>query len=239
MKISTSIYRALLMTLGAFSMAPLPSAFGADSSALNINQATNATVPSAPAKLPYGVEDVLKLSRADVSDDIILKYVQNSGPVYSLTPQDIVFLRSQGVSDRVINAMLEQRKRVEVASQNRVQASTRGAPAPSSGAEADVAPGPPDSAPPPNPQGPVEAPLTPPASSTYVIPYASAPYYDYYPYYGPYYGVWGPTVIFGFGGHGYYHGYHGGYYHGGGFHGGFHGGGSGFHGGGGFHGGHR
>lgn len=31
---------------------------------------------SAPAKkLPYGVEDVLKLSRAGVNEDIIIKYV--------------------------------------------------------------------------------------------------------------------------------------------------------------------
>src|SRR5689334_9583200 len=67
---------------------------------------------TSPSKLPYGVEDVLKLSHAQVSDDIVLNYIQNTGTIYNLGPQDIVYLRDQGVSDRVINAMIDQHKRV-------------------------------------------------------------------------------------------------------------------------------
>src|SRR5215471_5789507 len=51
-------------------------------------------------KLPYGVEEVLKLSRANISDDITINYIQSSGTIYNLTAQDIVYLRNQGVSDR-------------------------------------------------------------------------------------------------------------------------------------------
>src|SRR5689334_1742574 len=82
--------------------------------------ATSASVASsaaAPVKLPYGVEDVLKLSRAQIGENIILNYVQSSGTIYNLTPKDIVYLRDQGVSDKVVSAMLDQRKRVELAAQ--------------------------------------------------------------------------------------------------------------------------
>jgi hypothetical protein len=79
---------------------------------------------NAPAKLPYGVEDVLKLTHAQVSEDVTLNYIQSSGTIYHLAPTDIVTLRGEGVSDKVINAMLDQRKSVpvEVANQNALQA---------------------------------------------------------------------------------------------------------------------
>src|SRR3974390_247873 len=54
---------------------------------------------TAPIKLPYGVEDVLKLSKAQIGDEITLNYIRNSGTIYALSPQDIVYLRSQGVSE--------------------------------------------------------------------------------------------------------------------------------------------
>jgi hypothetical protein len=163
-------------------------------------------------KLPYGVEDVLKLSRANVGEEIILNYVRGSGTIYNLGAKEIVYLRDQGVTEKVINAMLDQRKRAEVAMQpapvTPVQP-TEGAVAPMN---ADVM----------SPNGmaaPVDtdpnatyaqAPLTPPASSAYVIPYSPS-YYAPYGYYYPYYGGWyGPSVAFGFsyGVHGHYGGGH-------------------------------
>src|SRR5207248_2019001 len=58
----------------------------------------------------------------------------------------------------------------------------------------------------PNANTYVEAPLTPPASSVYVIPYAPSSYAYYGAYGYPYYGGWyGPSIGFGFRfGHGYY-----------------------------------
>jgi len=201
-------------------------------------------VTSAPAqptvKLPYGVEDILKLSRAQVGEDVIMNYVHGSGTIYNLTPREIVYLRDQGVSEKVINAMLEQRKRVEMAAQPQApQTGTMPSPQQSDmSATAPVAQDGPGVAGYADPNRTyAEAPLTPPASSSssvYVIPYSGAyPYYSYYPYYGYY----GPTIALGFG---YGYGWHGGHYyygHGGHAYGG-HAYGGGGHGGGG-HGGHH
>src|SRR3954463_13055858 len=56
--------------------------------------------------LPYGVDDVLKLTHAKVGEDVVVAFVQNSGIGYSLRANDIVYLRDQGVSDHVISVML-------------------------------------------------------------------------------------------------------------------------------------
>ena len=193
-------------------------------------------------RLPYGVDDVLKLCRGQVNEDVVVAYVQSSGIPFSLSANDIVYLKQQGVSDRIVGAMLDQKNRYLAANQNVVPAQNY--------QQQD------------NSQA--QAPVTyvqPPSSSVYVVPNTSAyPYYDYgydpyyyssYPYYGGYYGpAFGLSFRFGdrgfhgrgFGGHDFGRGgFSGGHSFG---HGGFgvsHGGG-GFHAsGGGFHsgGGHR
>jgi uncharacterized membrane protein YgcG len=194
-----------------------------------------ATVAVDPGKLAYGVADVAKLSRAQVSEDVIITYIQNSGNVYNLGPNEIVYLRDQGVTDRVLNTMLDQKRHFAE--------SLAQTPAPN-----------------PNPAPAAQQPMdngTPvttyaqtapyvPASTLYTIPYTPTySYYDsypYYPYYG-YYGYYGPSFAIGFYGHshyGYGHGGHygGGHYGGGGIHVGHGGGGGGSHGGGG-HSGHH
>ena len=119
---------------------------------------------------------MLKLSRAHNSDDSILNYVQSSGTIYNLAPQDIVYLRNQGVSDRVVNAMVGQRKLVEASAQAQQQVP---APAPIFQDPGAVAPTYADSG-----AGYAEAPATSAPSSVYVIPYpqATAAYYGYYGY---------------------------------------------------------
>lgn len=183
----------------------------------NISAPVASAAPATAGKLPYGVEDVVKLSRAQVSEGVILTYIQNSGTIYNLGPKDIVTMRDQGVSDRVINAMLDQRKTVEASTQ--AGASALAAPADTT----VVAAAPTYSSPPPD--------ATPAsASSVYVIPYpaATSAYYGYYqPYYsGGYYGYYGygyPSVSFGFGYGGAYYGRYGHYYgHYGHYYGGHH-----------------
>jgi type II secretory pathway pseudopilin PulG len=206
-------------------------------SAASTNSST--ATPAAPVaqaapvvKLPYGAEDVLKLSRAQISEDIILNYVQNSGTVYSLTPNDIVYLRNEGVSDRVVTAMLNQRQRV-VADAAAQQMAAQQAAAQQAAAQQAATPAPapayPDNtsvAAAPTYAPAYEQPQPQPAPSTvYVIPDPSVEYAYYgYPYYypGPYYygGYWGPSVSIGLGFGGHYGGHYYGGYHGGGFHGG-------------------
>ncbi len=168
--------------------------------------ATTAAPATPPATLPYGVEDVLKLSRAQVGDDTIINFVQNSGTVYNLGANDIVYLRKEGVSDRVIKAMLDQKKKfVDAAPAPTTPPQTAAAP-PASPAEQ---PAPATTQPAPVY---VQPPATPPASSVYVVPSPDYAYYGYYRPYPYYYypGYYGPSISLGFrfGGSYGYHGYH-------------------------------
>ena len=169
--------------------------------------------PATPAiQYPYGVDDVVKLSRAQISEDIIVNFVQNSGATYSLSSKDIVNLKNEGVSDRVLNAMLDQKK---AANQSQVAAAQQPAPAV---ANAPVVPDANSVAVAPTftqPAPVYDQPVPAPASTVYVIPYpqSSVYYYGsygYYPYryYGPYCGYYGPAYRYGGYGHYYYHGHH-------------------------------
>ena len=55
---------------------------------------------------PLTVDDVKALTRAKVSDDVIISQIQNSHTVYHLSPQDIIDLHTAGVSDKVVNFMI-------------------------------------------------------------------------------------------------------------------------------------
>ena len=212
----TTVFTLLAFCIG---MAADSTTAGSDASASQTPAKPATVLTAAPGiaqvKLPYGVEDVLKLSRAQIGEDIIVNYVQNSGTIYNLEPKDIVYLRDQGVSEKVIGTMLNQRARVEQAT---AQSAAVQAAQVQSGQLAASAPAPTDA----NGEQPgyytdsngayATAPLTPPASTAYVIanPAVSSAYYGYYyPYY------YGPSVsfVFGAGGYGYYggHCYYGGH----------------------------
>jgi hypothetical protein len=177
---------------------------------LSAQNATNVSKPAqpatasqaAPVELSYGVPQVVQLVKANVSDDVILTYIRNSGNGYGLDANQILYLRQQGVSDAIITAMLNQRTPV-------AQAAAPTAPPPvystaSSAQTASVV------APPA-----VTYVQTVPSSTVYVIPDTQTyRYYDWYyspyPYYGGCYWTY-PVVSFSFG----WGGYHGGYYRGG------------------------
>lgn len=214
---------------------------------LHAEEALQSLVPStnpAPAStvaaksrrpLAVATQEVLKLSRAKLNEDTIIAFIGNTTTSFDLTADDVVYLKEQGVTDRVLGAMLGQRL---------ATTAPQPAPAPIPATTANpgdarvlTAPGVPQSTTVVYQQAP---PTVVQESPTYVYSYPSyAPYYGYYPYYGGYY--WGrPAVSLSFG-FGYYGGYRGGY-HGGGYHGGgggYHGGGGGGHSGGHGGGGHR
>ena len=193
-------------------------AFAQDAPATPGNSASGTAIVTAttaePVKLPYGVEDVLKLSRAQVSEDVITTYIHNTGTVYNLGPKDIVYLKEQGVSDRIINTMMDQRRIAnEVAAQAQQQQAAAQQPAMIADNNYPVTTPAYSEA---QPAAPVVT--QPAASSLYVIPYP-APAYPYYarPYYYPYsysypysYFGYGRPVIgfrFGLGGHS-FHSFH-------------------------------
>ena len=135
----TTNFQARLASLAvALTCLPLPIALAGDTNStpaaapVAVPAPADASTQTAvgPPKLPSGVEDVLKLSHSQVGDDIVVNYIRNTGTIYVLSPQDIIYLRNQGVSDRVINAMIEQRKAVTAENPPPAQAPSTAAPFP-------------------------------------------------------------------------------------------------------------
>src|ERR1700687_956940 len=62
---------------------------------------------SPPANVSPGLQNVVKLVQDHMGDDVIVGWIKNSGVAYSLTPDDIHYLTSQGVSQPVITALLQ------------------------------------------------------------------------------------------------------------------------------------
>jgi len=203
---------------------------------------------SAPQPAPKTVwmsrdsNEVLKLVKAGVNDEVVMAYIQHSRAGFNLTADEIVQLHNEGVSDKMINAMLANRKQ---APQTLIAAQPQ--PQPQVVQEAPA-------------QQQVIQPTTPAPtivtqpSVTYVqsqpvyVPSTSYVYAGPSYYYDPF---WYPSISVGFGwgwGGRYYRPYYGGHYYGGGSHyvgyrggyshwgGGYHGG---FSGGAHFGGGHR
>jgi outer membrane lipoprotein SlyB len=55
---------------------------------------------------PLGVADVRALARAGINDDVIISQIRNSRTVYHLSAADIIDLRDAGVTDKVVNYMI-------------------------------------------------------------------------------------------------------------------------------------
>ena len=162
-----SLGAASLVALSATAQTPAPATTA---------PSTPAPTATAPVKLPYGADDVLKLSRAQVSEDVTLNFIRNSGTIYNLAPKDIVYLRNEGVSDRVINTMLDQRKNVpaEMAAQPAPQAPAYPDANAAAAAQASAQYAPTYVQPAPVYTQP--EPTYVPASTVYVIPYSSSGY---------------------------------------------------------------
>lgn len=65
---------------------------------------------NAVPQLTPNVAAIVKLVQAKVSDDTIVAYIKNSGNSYGLDAEQIIYLHQHGISDAVINAMLNQPK---------------------------------------------------------------------------------------------------------------------------------
>ena len=72
-------------------------------SAANFCQAQ--TQPANPSGLSPDLQEVVKLSQEQMSDDVITNYIKNSGKTYTLTADDLIYLKDQGVSQGVISAL--------------------------------------------------------------------------------------------------------------------------------------
>jgi len=170
---ATVVFAVVCITLaGAFWNAT--SAFGSDA--------------TPTANLSPALQEVVKLAQAHLGDDVILAYIKNSGASYTLSADDILYLKGQGVSQNVISVLLQ-----------KGSAGTPAAPA-----SVDSAPPPP----PPQPEAPApSAPTTvastpapppssavPPAAGSSAPPTAPAPEpavsFDYFQEQLSPYGTW-------------------------------------------------
>lgn len=174
--------------------------------------------------LSYSANEVLKLHRNGISDEVVKAFVQASPYKYQLNAEGVVYLSQQGIPLPVITSMLRRDKELAASAPAPVQ-TTQTAPA---AAQGSVAPVQVESAPP--------TVVSVPQVVTYPyevpVPVYSYPYYSY-PYYGYGYssfGYYGPSISIGFGSRGGFHrgglGYGGYGHYGSGFYGRGHFGGS-------------
>jgi uncharacterized protein YcfJ len=56
---------------------------------------------------PLAVADVKAMAKAGVSEDVIINQIHNSRTVYHLSAPDIIDLRDAGVTDKVVNYMID------------------------------------------------------------------------------------------------------------------------------------
>jgi outer membrane lipoprotein SlyB len=61
---------------------------------------------------PLTVVDVKSLAKAGISDDLIISQIRNSRTVYYLTTADIIDLKNAGVSEKIINFMINTRTQI-------------------------------------------------------------------------------------------------------------------------------
>ena len=69
-------------------------------------QAPRAYYVEAGQSQPTSVADVKALAKAGVSDDVIISQIRNTRTVYHLAAMDVIGLRDAGVSEKVLNFML-------------------------------------------------------------------------------------------------------------------------------------
>jgi uncharacterized protein YcfJ len=55
---------------------------------------------------PLTIDDIISMTRARISDDLIISQIRNSRTIYHLRTADIVALKRTGVSERVIDFMI-------------------------------------------------------------------------------------------------------------------------------------
>ena len=56
---------------------------------------------------PLGITDVKALAKAGVSEDVIINQIHNSRTIFHLSAADIIDLRDSGVTDKVVNYMID------------------------------------------------------------------------------------------------------------------------------------
>jgi Family of unknown function (DUF6600) len=149
---------------------------------------------TATVALPAGVQDVVKLVKAGMSDEVVLAQIKSQGASYTLSADQLIYLSGQGVSQTVIKALLQTNNSTPSAAPPAAPAAPSPvAPvAPAAVVPAPVAP-PPGPAPSPMPAAPAPEAAVAPVVSAASFQAQLAPYGSWVqmPDYGL---VWRPAV---------------------------------------------
>lgn len=70
-----------------------------------------------PRPIPLSQADVISMTKAGLSDDDIIRRIDATFSVFRLSSADVVRLRNAGVSERVVNHMLDTYTRAAVIEQ--------------------------------------------------------------------------------------------------------------------------
>lgn len=76
---------------------------------------------SRPGAAPLYQTDVISLTKVGATDEEIMRRIDETRTVFDLSADDVVLLRKEGVSDRVVTYMLDTRTRAAVAEERRRQ----------------------------------------------------------------------------------------------------------------------
>lgn len=62
---------------------------------------------SAPATAPLSVEDIVRLSKEGISEDVLIAKIKKNAKAFDLSPDEIVELKKLGITDSVIKVLLD------------------------------------------------------------------------------------------------------------------------------------
>jgi hypothetical protein len=76
---------------------------------LLVSLSSSFAVESRPLRISETAATLLKLQRGDVNEQVIVTYIQNARRNFDLSADDIVYLKKEGVSDKIVSAALSHR----------------------------------------------------------------------------------------------------------------------------------
>src|SRR6266550_1176605 len=75
---------------------------------------TNGTKQAAqPARLSFGVDEVVKMHQGGVETDVVLNYIENSSVPYHLSAEEVVHLHDIGVPSQIITTLIRHGAKVQ------------------------------------------------------------------------------------------------------------------------------
>lgn len=72
-----------------------------------------------PRPAPLTQADIISMTKAGLTDEDIIRRIDDTRTVFQLSSDDVVFLRKEGVSDRIVTYMLDTLTRAVAAEQRR------------------------------------------------------------------------------------------------------------------------